>query len=72
MVQSDIARVAAGKVAPSPKPSITLAETMAARLSTKPVDKVATAQIIAETVRVSLAPNRSLSHPPMIWKSKYG
>ena len=65
-VQSDIARVAAGNVAPSPNPSRTRAQSMLGRPDAKPVNKVASAQMTAETVRVNLAPKRSLTQPPMI------
>ena len=70
--QSLIARVAVGKVAPSPNPSSRRAHSNAAKPLDFPVNSVATPQISAETVKVMRAPKRSLTHPPTIWKIRYG
>src|ERR1700733_13175494 len=50
-VQSLMARVAAGKVAPSPKPSMTRAKIIIARLVNSPASEGAKAQITPEVVR---------------------
>src|SRR5260370_38538015 len=71
-VQSLIARVDMGNVAPSPNPSMTRKKSTAARLLTVPVNRVADAQIMPQTVSPIRAPNRSLTQPPMIWKMRYG
>src|ERR1700722_7804956 len=65
-VQSLMARVAAGKVGPSPKPSMTRAKNIITRQVTRPVRDVAKAQITAEIVSARRAPKRSLTQPPMI------
>src|SRR5450432_2110874 len=49
-VQLDMARVAVGKVAPSPTPSSTRATTSEEKLHTAPMSKVEPAQIKPETV----------------------
>lgn len=66
--QSHMARVATGKVAPSPNPSKPRANSMAPKVVVTPVSSVALPQTIAETVSVHRAPNRSLSAPPKIVK----
>src|SRR5258706_12835588 len=70
--QSLMARVAVGKVAPSPNPSSSRAQTNAASPLTFPVHSVALPQMIGEIVRVLRAPKRSLTQPPTIWKIRYG
>src|SRR6266849_1841454 len=62
--QSDNARVAVGKVAPSPSPRTTRARISVVRLPASPVKMVAPAQIIPQKVKVRRAPKRSLNHPP--------
>jgi hypothetical protein len=69
-IQSDIARVAIGKVAPSPNPSMTRANRIAANVLTRPVSRVAVPQITADRVNAFRAPNRSLNHPPKTVKIK--
>src|SRR4029077_11408822 len=64
--QSAIALVAVGKVAPSPNPSITRANSIPPRLPTIPVARVATAQMTADRLSARRAPNRSPNHPPII------
>ncbi len=64
-VQSLIARVDMGNVAPSPNPSMTRRKSTAARLLTVPVNRVADAQITPQTVSPIRAPNRSLTQPPI-------
>src|SRR6202011_3117584 len=71
-VQYCIARVAVGKVAPSPKPSATRAANSVNRLVTKPVAMVAAAQISPHQNRVLRGPKRSPTQPPITWNSKYG
>ncbi|MNL50181.1 hypothetical protein D3C87_1731760 [compost metagenome] len=68
--QRDMAAVAAGKVAPSPSPSSTRAMISETKPPARPVNTVAPAQISPHTTSVRLAPNRSLTQPPMIWKTR--
>src|ERR1700740_1136366 len=63
-VQLDNARVAAGKVAPSPMPSTRRTENSEASPPTAPVTIVVIDQVSPQTARVRLAPKRSASHPP--------
>ena len=67
-VQFCIARVAVGKVAPSPKPSSTRARNRLISPPTRPVRIVAEAQIMPQTRSVRRAPNLSPTEPPMTWK----
>ena len=67
-----IARVAVGKVAPSPKPSATRAVNSVTRPVTKPVMMVAPAQIRPHQNRVRRGPKRSPTQPPITWNSRYG
>ena len=67
-----MARVAVGKVAPSPKPSITRNRNSEMRPEDRPVRIVATAQISPQANSVRRGPKRSPTHPPMIWKTAYG
>ena len=67
-VQFCMARVAVGKVAPSPKPRSTRARNRLMRPPTIPVRIVAEAQIRPQTRSVRLAPNLSPTDPPMTWK----
>ena len=62
--QSASARVAVGKVAPSPRPRMTRQTINAVKLPTRPINMVEPAQMIPQTVSVRRAPNLSLSHPP--------
>ena len=71
-VQYCIARVAVGKVAPSPKPSATRAMNNVNSPCTKPVMMVALAQIMPHQNSVRRAPKRSPTQPPITWNSKYG
>ena len=64
-VQYCIARVAVGKVAPSPKPSATRAMNNVSRLVTKPVAIVETAQIKPHQNKVLRGPKRSPTQPPI-------
>src|ERR1700689_968381 len=66
-VQYCMARVAVGKVAPSPKPSATLAMNNVSRLVTKPVTIVEAAQIRPHQNKVLRGPKRSPTHPPITW-----
>ena len=70
-VQSDIARVAVGN-AETPIPSKTRATSIPANVLVSPMYTVAADQIVAKNVSAFRAPNRSLTHPPMIWNSRYG
>ena len=70
--QDDMARVAVGKVAPSPSPSIARTSSSDHNPPTNPVRIVATAQISPQTVRVRRAPNRSPNQPPITWHARYG
>ena len=65
-IQSLMARVAVGNVAPSPNPSRTRAAIIAVKVLTSPVSSVAPPHMIAEIVSARRAPNRSLTQPPMI------
>src|SRR5438270_13087133 len=62
--QFDMARVAVGKVAPSPIPRSTRAEKSDHRPVAAPVRIVAPAQITPEMLRVLRGPNRSAIQPP--------
>ena len=70
--QRDIADVAAGNVAPSPRPSSTRATSIETRPPARPVRTVAPAQMRPHAISVRFAPKRSLTQPPMIWKTRYG
>ena len=70
--QLDIARVAVGKVAPSPNPSNMRAATSVYSPPTSPVRMVATDQMAPHTIKVRRAPNRSPNQPPITWHTKYG
>ena len=71
-VQYCMARVAVGKVAPSPKPSATRAMNSVDRLVTKPVMMVAAAQIRPHQNRVLRGPKRSPTQPPITWNKQIG
>ena len=71
-VQFCMARVAVGKVAPSPKPSSTRARNRLIKPPTIPVRIVAIAQIKPQASRVRRAPNLSPTEPPITWKIAYG
>ena len=62
-IQLDNARVAAGEVAPSPKPSTKRKENSEASPSTAPVTIVVIDQVSPQTAKVRLASKRSASHP---------
>src|SRR6266436_10397501 len=70
--QSLIARVAVGKVAPSPNPRSKRAQTRAAKPLALPVNSVAAPQMTAEAVNAIRAPQRSLTQPPTILNIRYG
>src|SRR5262245_64550811 len=63
-VQYCIARVAVGKVAPSPKPSAKRARNSIGRLLTKPVAMVDSAQIMPHQNSVLRGPKVSPTQPP--------
>ena len=42
------------------------------RLLASPISTVADDQMIAKTVNARRAPNLSATHPPAIWKARYG
>src|ERR1700680_4738868 len=65
-VQFDIARVAVGNVAPSPRPSRIRARTIDTSPPAKPVSTVAPAQMNEQIVNVRRGPNRSPIQPPII------
>jgi hypothetical protein len=71
-IQFDMARVAVGNVAPSPSPSNKRAMISDTNPPASPVITVAAAQITAQTVSVRRGPNRSPTHPPIIWNTRYG
>jgi hypothetical protein len=68
-VQVAMARVAVGKVAPSPMPSASRA---ANRLAKPPVAAVATTTMMPEIPSVARAPNLSPSQPPTSCKNVKG
>ena len=68
--QVDMARVAVGKVAPSPRPSSTRTANRVHKPSTSPVSMVAADQIRPQTIRVRRAPKRSPNQPPITWQTK--
>ena len=68
--QVDMARVAVGKVAPSPRPSSIRAASRVHRPPTRPVSTVATDQIRPHTIRVRRAPKRSPNQPPSTWHTR--
>ncbi len=70
-VQADIARVATGS-ADTPMPSNTRPTIIVGRLLASPMSTVANDQITAKTVSARRAPNLSATHPPAIWKARYG
>ncbi len=70
--QVDMARVAVGNVAPSPKPSSIRAATRVQSPPTSPVMMVATDQISPQAIRVRRAPNLSPNQPPITWQIRYG
>src|SRR5438270_12251087 len=70
-VQLAIARVAVGKVAPSPIPSSTRAAKSDQKFHTAPVRMVAPAQMNPEMVSVLRAPKRSANQPPEICSARY-
>jgi hypothetical protein len=69
-VQYCMARVAVGKVAPSPKPSAMRAMNKVSRLFTKPVMMVEAAQIMPHQNKVLRGPKRSPTQPPITWNSR--
>ena len=70
-VQLVIARVAVGKVAPSPRPSSARTTSSMTKLWARPVASVAPDQITAQTVSVRRAPKRSLIQPPPTCRTMY-
>lgn len=68
--QELMARVAVGKVAPSPRPSSTRASSNDHSPPTKPVRIVAPAQTRPQTVNVRRAPKRSPNQPPITWQTR--
>ncbi len=68
--QDDMARVAVGKVAPSPRPSSIRTRISDHSPLTSPVSIVAAAQTSPHTVSVRRAPNRSPNQPPATWHAR--
>jgi hypothetical protein len=68
-VQLDMARVAVGKVAPSPRPSAMRARMRPQNPLASPVKSVALDQTRPQTPSVRRGPKRSPIQPPMIWKA---